>query len=155
MKLLQKSFICATALTIIFSFLTFFSPIPAMADSGFSMTQSEDAIRFQIPIKDGGFNVDVPKAPVPQPGLTVRSAIVSLPAGESGTIQSIIITGPDGAREFGCSNIKIKDGTDLIKACGGPAVLKPGDTIYQANGKDFIPNPDVTFGISLSTNFKS
>lgn len=154
MKLLQKSFICATALTIIFSFLTFFSPIPAMADSGFSMTQSEDAIRFEISIKDGGFGVDVP-ASVPEPSLTVRSAIVSLPAGESGTIQSIIITGPDGAREFGCSNIKIKDGTDLIKACGGPAVLKPGTTRYQANGKDFIPNPDVPFGISLSTNFKS
>lgn len=87
---------------------------------------------------------------------TVRSAIVSLPEGETGTIDEIIITGPDGNREFGCSNIKVKNGTNLIPACGGPAVLKAGTTTYQAKGSYFEPQD--TFGnflINLCDEFVS
>ena len=89
------------------------------------------------------------------PEFTVRSAIVSLPEGESGNIDEIIITGPEGQREFGCFNIKgVKNGTNLISDCGGPAVLKAGKTVYKAKGSGFDPESNVTdFSIKLCDTF--
>ncbi|MDJ0508326.1 MAG: hypothetical protein QNJ64_03570 [Crocosphaera sp.] len=89
------------------------------------------------------------------PEFTVRSAIVSLPEGESGNIDEIVITGPDGQREFGCFNIKgVANGTNLISDCGGPAVLKAGNTVYQAKGSGFNPESDITnFSIKLCDTF--
>ena len=90
-------------------------------------------------------------ATVPMP-IAVRKAILSLPKEETGSIDSIVITGPDGQRIFGCQNIKVENGTDLIKACGGPAVLQPGpNTTYQAVGSNFGPEKDLTFSVTLSS----
>lgn len=104
---------------------------------------------FDVSVMEGSFNVDVSDIDV-QKDLIIGSAVVSLPEGETGTIDQIVITGPDGQREFGCENIKVENGTDLIKSCGGPAYLKAGKTKYQARGSNFQPNPNVKLGIDLS-----
>ena len=100
-----------------------------------------------IHIKEGSFNVSS-FHPINQ--VRVRSAVVSLkPANETGTIEKIVITGPDGEREFGCPNLKVEDGIDLIESCGGPAVLKAGDTSYIAKGSGFDPNSEVILSVNL------
>lgn len=104
---------------------------------------------FDVPITGGEFSVNVPNIEVPK-DLRVSSAIVSLPNGETGTIDEIIITGPNGEREFGCVNVKVQNGTDLIKSCGGVAYLKAGKTTYQAKGSNFNPQNSVELGIDLS-----
>lgn len=108
-----------------------------------------------VPIKDGSFSLSVTD---PAPAFTVRSAIVSLPDGETGDLESIIIIGPNGEREFGCGSkeypIKVENGTDLIPACGGPAVLKAGDTTYEAKGSNFGPMGNFdTFSVTLCDDF--
>lgn len=77
----------------------------------------------------------------------ISSAIVSLPEGESGTIDSIKIIGPNDELEFGCTNQNVVNGTDLIKSCGGNAYLKKGDTTYIASGSNF--KHDTTLEITL------
>lgn len=104
---------------------------------------------------------------------TVRSAIVSLPDGETGTIDNILITRPDEGKgcpgagskvidgtpvcvEFGCSGIKVENGTNLVSACGGPAVLKAAKTTYQAQGSHFEPQATFDdFSIDLCDDFAS
>ena len=140
--------IVGLTLSFLSSLMILFST-PAMADTGTVL----DAITECVTVNNGVFSVNVP-APVPQ-DITIRSAVVSLPPGQSGTLKEITITGPDGVREFGCVNIKIKDGTDLIKSCGGPAVLKAGCTDYLARGVDFGPLTKTKFCVNLSTDFKS
>ena len=125
--------------------LSFFSSA-AMAD------EATCIVRGPITIENGSFDYsktrDVNE-------FTVRSAIVSLPVGESGTIDSIKITGPDGKPELGCPTVKdVKNGTDLIPACGGPVVLKTGETIYAAKGSDCGPNGNIkSFKITLCDDF--
>jgi hypothetical protein len=75
--------------------------------------------------------------------------IVSLPDSETGKIDNIVITGSEGQREFGCAGLQVTNGTDLVQECGGPAVLKAGQTTYEAKGSDFAPNPDVSFSVDL------
>lgn len=116
---------------------------------------------FSVDISGGTFdvNVDVPN-PLPK-RFVVRSATISLPPGETGTIDSIVITGPtaanpDGERVFGCNNVKVKNGIDLIKACGGPAELLTGGTlVYKASGSGFGPRGSVKLGITLSDEFSN
>lgn len=103
---------------------------------------------FEVNIDGGSFHVDVPSKI--ESNSRVGSAIVSLPKGESGVINKIVITGPDGSREFGCSDIKVQEGTDLIKTCGGPAYLKAGKTTYSAKGSGFSSERTVELGIDLS-----
>lgn len=154
MKLPQKSLVWTLLCSVTLSILMFCLPTTAMADSSISTESIEKAIVETIEIQGGGFDITTPPIPVP-PDLTVRSAVVTLPVGETGTLEKIIITGPTGEREFGCFNIKIKNGSDLIKSCGGPAVLKPGNTIYEAKGSNFSPQADVEFSVSLTTDFLS
>lgn len=128
-----------------------------------------------IPITDGSFST--PDRPALDVKCTrvVRSVIVSLkPKDATGTINSIsIVRGEkkDGVStvtkvedfvqppttEFGCSNAKVKNGDDLTLICGGPAVLKPGLTIYSANGSNFKsakdPSATVEFKVKLSEDF--
>jgi hypothetical protein len=101
---------------------------------------------------DGNFKVDALKVPLPA-DVTVRRAILSLPPGETGKISNIEITNPTGLT-FGCKNIKVKDGIDLIQACGGPAALKTGgDVTYTAKGGCF--SPGIKFSVKLFDDFKS
>lgn len=131
------------------SFLILCFPTAAMARMP-ATANLLDEIEKSIPVQNGEFSVNM-KAPVPSS--TIRSAIVSLPPGETGRVNKIVITGPNEQREYGCQNITVQNGTDLIKACGGPAVLLAGETIYQAEGSDFSPNPNVQFSVTLTSKF--
>lgn len=130
------------AVTLIFSLFLFSQSASAMMGM-----PNIDSIFEKVQITGGEFEVDV-TVPV-ENQIRIGSAVVSLPPGETGTIDEIAITGPEG-KIFGCVNIKVTNGTDLIKSCGGPANLIPGDTRYQAKGSNFQPQPDVEFGVELS-----
>jgi hypothetical protein len=143
MNSLKKPMRLAKIWALALSFLMLCFPAVAMAATG-SFTE---AVEESITITGGSFNVNSPGS-VPTP-ITIRSAIVSLPPGETGRVNQIVIIGPDGKREFGCQNIKVQNGTDLIKECGGPAVLQAGSTTYEAQGSNFSPNPNIQFSIDL------
>lgn len=132
------------AVTLIFSLFLFSQS--AMALMGMPEI---DSIFKDVQITGGEFKVDVTTS-VPSK-IRVGSAVVSLPPAETGTIDEIAITGPDG-KIFGCVNVKVQNGTDLIKSCGGPAYLIPGDTTYYAKGSNFQPQSDIKFGVELSPN---
>jgi hypothetical protein len=108
---------------------------------------------FNAEVKDGTFTVDV-TFPVDN-RLRVGAAVISLPENETGTIDSIIITGPNGDRELGCEGLKVENGTDLIQSCGGPAYLEIGETRYQAQGSNFQPNPDVNLEVKLAAEISN
>ncbi|MEM8675533.1 MAG: hypothetical protein AAGF83_16915 [Cyanobacteria bacterium P01_G01_bin.67] len=145
MKTVKKLVRNLSIVAITFAFLMFLVAPAAMAASNMRAVES---IVESIEIKDGGFDVNVPGS-VPEK-LRIAFAVVALPAGETGIINSIAITGPDGQREFGCENLKVTNGTDLIQSCGGPAYLAPGKTTYMAKGSNFQPQGDVKFSIKLS-----
>ncbi|NEQ98381.1 MAG: hypothetical protein F6K30_16955 [Cyanothece sp. SIO2G6] len=143
--------------------LVCFASSPAMADQGTCIK------RGPIHIEDGSFSYSVTRDV--SEDFTVRSAIVSLPEGETGMIDSILITRPDEGKgcpgagsividgkpvcvEFGCSGIKVENDTDLVAACGGPAVLKASETTYTAKGSDFKPQATFNdFSIELCDDF--
>lgn len=103
-------------------------------------------------ITDGKFSIDTTTQPLPAKTV-IRSAKLFLAPGETGTINKIKITGPNGV-EFGCQDIKAKDGVDLIKACGGPAVLEAGGSVtYVAEGSDFAPKLNTKIKVVLSDDF--
>jgi len=141
--LLKKSLslvnICALAISL--AILCF--PAVAMADAE-NFTQK---VEKTIMVQNGSFAVKV-TGDVKESKM-IRSVIVSLPDSETGTIENIAITGSGGQREFGCAGLQVKNGTDLIQECGGPAVLEAGKTTYEAKGIDFAPNPDVPFSVDL------
>lgn len=128
-------------ITLVFS-LFFFS------QSAFAAMEMPeiDSIFRNVSIRGGEFSVDL-TVPIPSKAL-IGKALVSLPDGETGTIDEIAITGANG-KIFGCKNLKVQNGTDLIKSCGGKAFLIPGDTRYQAKGSNFQPSPDVEFSVEL------
>ncbi len=143
MNLLKKSTHLAGILALTLSFfLVVFASAAIAAPSNFA-----DAVAKCVLIADGAFSVKA-MGPVPSQA-TVTSAVVSLPPNEAGIIKEIAITGPDGQKEFGCQNLKVQNGTDLIKACGGPAVLKAGDTTYQASGSNFGPDTTSILSVTL------
>jgi hypothetical protein len=99
-------------------------------------------------ISGGTFTVNIPDIPIGN-DLRIGSAIVSLPDGETGTVDEISITSPN-EKVFGCTNLKIQKGTDLIKACGGFAYLKTGKVTYYAKGSNFKPQLNAKFNVTLS-----
>jgi hypothetical protein len=145
---------------LVLSILLFFSSGPAMAKV---ICTNADLVAT---VTNGSFKVSTPliKNPLDKQ-TTVRRAILVLPEGEVGTIKSIKISGKikksDGtladANVFGCVNTNVKNGIDLIKACGGPAVIPDQTTLeefqYQAEGIGFGPNPNFNFNIVLFDNF--
>jgi hypothetical protein len=145
MNSLKKSMRLAKIFAFALSFLMFCFPTAAMA----ATNTFTDAVEECVPIQGGGFSVNV-SGLVPSPQ-TIRAAVVLLPDGETGTVDNIVITGPDGQLEFGCKDIEIQNGIDLIQRCGGPANLKQGSTSYEAKGSDFAPNPMTSFCINLDT----
>lgn len=148
------------AFALALSILLFFSSAPAMAKV--ICTNAE----LVATVTNGSFKVSTPLLPNPLTGkATVRRAILVLPDGEFGTIKTIKISGKlrqsDGtlvdANVFGCNNTNVRNGTDLIKACGGPAVIPDNTTLeefqYQAEGIGFGPNPNFKFNIVLFDDF--
>jgi hypothetical protein len=115
----------------------------AMADTNIDVLKS-------LPVEGGDFKYSVTRnLPV---SATIRSAVVALaPVSETGTIDAIVITGPNGKREFACSGLKVQNGTDLIQSCGGPAVLESGDTTYTAIGSGFSPNSKTRLSVDLKS----
>jgi hypothetical protein len=106
----------------------------------------------KIPIKGSTFEYSRTIPNNPSETLTIRSARVTLlPATATGTLDSIVITGPDG-REFGCTGVKVTNGINLIKSCGGPATLKAGGaTTYAVKGSNFGPESETTISVQLSS----
>ena len=151
MNSLKKSMHWAKVLTFAFalSCLMFFFPTTAMAAS---CGPTPGTIFKQIPVNQGSFDYSVNnqvRSPV-----VVRSVNVCLePPTATGKIDMITIIGPDGIPEFGCRPEAVNQGTNLIRACGGPAVLKPGDTIYMAQGSGFTPDR-VRLTVNLSPDFE-
>jgi hypothetical protein len=143
---MKKSWQFAKFLVIALVFSLLFFSQNAIAAMGIS---SVDSIFKSVPITGGNFAVDI-TIPVENKA-RIGKAIVYLPEGETGTIDEIAITGPNG-KIFGCQNIPIKNGTDLIKTCGGPAYLVVGDTNYKASGSNFRPLSDVKFTVELFPN---
>lgn len=150
MKKLAQSFAILAATLSFCAMLILGLAKPVYADG--SAMDAMKAILKEVKVKDGAFEVKV-STPIHPPGdqpLVVRKALVSLSPEtlQQGVVNSIKITGPDGI-EFGCVNLKVKQGTDLVKSCGGPAILKKGMTTYEANGSGFGPATSGTFSISL------
>jgi hypothetical protein len=84
----------------------------------------------------------------------IRSAKLFLAKGETGIINKIKITDGNGLA-FGCQDIKVKDGIDLIKACGGPAVLEAaGPLTYVAEGSNFAPKLNTRIKVVLTDDFQ-
>lgn len=139
----------ATILAFALSFLVFCFPRSAMA---IPSTFATLIITEEAQISEGKFSINTTTIPLPSKTV-VRSAKLFLPIDETGTINKIQITGPNGL-EFGCQDIKVKDGVDLIKACGGPAALEAGGAInYVAEGSDFGPELNTKVKVVLSDDF--
>ncbi len=122
-------------------------PTAAMADPGNFL----DGVTQQIPITEGNFFVSATGL-VPEKLPSIGSAVVSLsPSGETGTVNTILIIGPDGKPELSCEGISVKNGTDLIKECSisTPVTLKAGLTSYTAQGSGFAPKAEGTFSVEL------
>jgi hypothetical protein len=142
-------FCCLLALAVVLVPVSKAFASPPAIDGGLAFVE-------KVPIKDGKFtatartNVPGPHDGAPGKPIRIEQALVSLSPDslKEGVVRSIKITGPKGV-EFGCVNLKVQDGTDLIKSCGGPALLEPGDTLYEASGDDFGPDGFGEFSIIL------
>jgi hypothetical protein len=139
----------AKILTVAFalSLAMFCFPTTAMADCG----PVPGTIFKAIPVQNGQFSYKATQT-LPYPAV-IRSVKVCVePPSATGRIEQIKITGPDGRIEFGCYPYAVEQGSNLIRACGGPAVLMPGDTTYQAIGGGFTPE-NVRLTVNLSSEF--
>ncbi|MDZ8136024.1 MAG: hypothetical protein RM049_12085 [Nostoc sp. DedQUE04] len=84
--------------------------------------------------------------------LRVERAIIELPEGVTGVVKSLQISKVDNegnkAVIYGCSNLKVQDGTDLNVSCGGPSYLPANQSLeYNATIADF--EPGTKFAITL------
>ncbi len=84
--------------------------------------------------------------------LRVDRAIVQLPVGESGVVKSLQINQIDDENNktliYGCSNLKVANGTNLNVSCGGPSYLPANKSLeYTATIADF--KPGTNFAITL------
>ncbi|MEH2160898.1 MAG: hypothetical protein V7K38_07585 [Nostoc sp.] len=139
----------AKVLAFALSLFIFCFPTAAMAVPN---TLATLIITEAATIDGGKFSINTTTNPLPAKTV-IRSAKLFLAAGETGTINKIKITGPNGL-EFGCQDIRVKDGVDLIKACGGPAVLEPGGALtYVAEGSGFAPKLKTKLKVVLSDDF--
>lgn len=150
MKTLTRLITIGVSLLLSFVLL---APRAAFADSVSPEAMAAmKGIMEKVQIQAGAFSVKTDPFPIPPMGkpLRIAQAIVSLSPEtmKQGLVKSIKITGPNGI-EFGCVNLKVEPGTDLIKSCGGPALLESGLTVYEANGSGFGPEQNGTFSIDL------
>lgn len=128
--------------------IALFASLFLFSSNSLAASQTTDIkdIWEKVKVENGNFSV---KDIHPIPSVRVEKAIIDLPQNEKGTIDNLSIIGPDNQIEFGCQNIDVVNGTDLIKACGGPANLKAGETTYKASGSNFRPESDTVLKIDL------
>jgi hypothetical protein len=141
--------IWTTAKVLAFTLLLVISCLPTAA-MALSLPKDGDFLGLpqSVPIENGSFNVSV--TGTLKEDTRIGSAIISLPpGGETGLIEEIIITGPDGKIEYGCQNEPVITGIDLIRECGGPAYLLQGETKYTAKGSGFEPQEKTTLKVDL------
>jgi hypothetical protein len=84
--------------------------------------------------------------------LRVERAIIKLPVDVTGVVKSLQINQIDDKGNktviYGCSNLKVKNGTDLNVSCGGPSYLPSNQSLqYSATIADFKPGTE--FAITL------
>ena len=147
MKSLKK--FIQTAKVLAFTLLLVISCFPTAA-MALSVPKAGDFLGLpqSVPIVDGSFDVSVPGTL--KEDTRIGSAVISLPpGGENGVIEEILITGPNGIKEYGCQNQPVKTGSDLIMECGGPAYLLKGSTTYRAKGSGFKPELETTLTVDL------
>ena len=150
MSLQKISVLLTKTIAFVLSVFLFLSTMPALAAS-----MGPRVITAEIG-SDGQFSINIPMTmPVDK---VIRSAVLDLQSSGSGIIESIQIkdnnppeSNPSGLI-FGCVNLRVKDKTNLIKSCGGPAKLQSSTKYsYVANGSGFKPN--TKFTISLYDQF--
>jgi hypothetical protein len=147
MKSLKK--FIQTAKVLAFTLLLVISCFPTAA-MALSLPEVGDFLGLpqSVPIVNGSFDVSVPG--VLKEDTRIGSAVIILPpGGETGVIEKIIITGPDGKIEYGCEDQPVQTGSDLIMECGGPAYLIKGATTYTAKGSGFEPELKTTLTVDL------
>ena len=147
MKSLKK--FIQTAKVLAFTLLLVISCFPTAA-MALRLPKAGDFLGLpqSVPIVDGSFDVSVTGTLIED--TRIGSAVISLPpGGETGVIEQIIITGPDGKIEYGCQNQPVKTGSNLIMECGGPAFLIQGSTTYTAKGSGFEPELKTTLTVDL------
>lgn len=147
MKSLNK--FIQTAKVLAFTLLLVISCFPTAA-MALSLPKVGDFLGLpqSVPIVNGSFDVSVTGEL--KEDTRIGSAVISLPpGGETGLIEQIIITGPDGRIEYGCQNQPVTSGSNLIMECGGPAYLLQGSTTYKATGSGFKPELKTTLTVDL------
>lgn len=147
MKSLNK--FIQTAKVLAFTLLLVISCFPTAA-MALSLPRADDFLGLprSVSIVDGKFDVSVTGRLIED--TRIGSAVISLPPdSETGEIEEIIITGPDGKIEYGCKNLPAKTGVNLILECGGPAYLLQGSTTYRAKGFGFKPESETTLTVDL------
>jgi len=148
MKSLKK--FIQTAKVLAFTLLLVISCFPTAA-MALSLPKVGDFLGLpqSVPIVNGSFDVSV--TGILKEDTRIGSAGISLPpGGETGVIEEIIITGPDGEIEYGCQNVKVTTDIDLIMQCGGAAYLLQGSTTYRAKGSGFKPELETTLTVDLA-----
>lgn len=142
-----KKFI-QTAKLLAFTLLLVISCFPTAA-MAISQPNSGDFLGLpqSVTIENGSFDVKV--TGTLKEDTRIGSAIISLPPGETGVIEEIIILGPDGRIKYGCKNKPVKTDIDLIRECGEPAYLLQGETTYFAKGSGFKPELKTTLKVDL------
>lgn len=87
--------------------------------------------------------------------LRVGSAIVKLPVGVTGVVKSLQISQVDDKGDktviYGCSNLKVENGTDLNVSCGGPSYL-PANQPLQYNATIAGFKRGTKFAITLAAS---
>lgn len=83
--------------------------------------------------------------------IRIREAVISLPDGVEGYIDGLFIMDELGRYVYGCMDIPVVDGTDIIQACRWTAYLHPGEVTYHIEGSDFSAG-DVEFELSIEFN---
>jgi hypothetical protein len=157
MNFLKKSLGRIKILALSLSFLSFLIlcfPTAAMAAPTVKIDGNLVHITEKVEISGGSFDIDL-LTEVPR-DVVILEAKLSLPDGVTGTLKEIGIYGPmtwnamrRGGKEFGCRNIKVQNGTDLIKECGGFAYLNRGPGEYVASGSGFGTAPNTTLKVDL------
>jgi len=150
MKLLLRSLASIFSLSMIcFSLMAM--PVPAAWAEGASFMEQVQDIMESVDVRNGSFSVQTDPIEIPN-RIIVENAIVSFDPEtiKEGTVDVLKIARTDGKVIYNCVNLKVKKGTDLIRSCGGPANLTPGNTvIYSASGSGFAPVTEGKFSVKL------
>ena len=147
MKSLKK--FIQTAKVLAFTLLVVISCFPTAA-MALSLPKAGDFLGLpqSVSIVNGKFDVSV--TGTLKEDTRIGSAVISLPPdSETGVIEEIFITGPDGKIEYGCKDQPVKTNVNLIMECGGPAYLLQGSTTYRAKGFGFKPESETTLTVDL------